>query len=232
MISDILSNFIYFYHSDILWHNEKIFYIPKYLKKAFNNYNIKGVDFIFINLGIINQNTNHANILIFDKDNNSVERFDPYGDWKTNNIDKLDQTLEKLFKKIINKKIKYIKPSDYLIANSFQSISNEDNKFIKRFGDPDGFCLAWCYWYLELRLNNKGIDQKLVEKAIKKINKTQDSFLIHIRNYANNIAKFKLKELTNVGFDEHLLHNQFLNDKTIKEIYDKYINKKIIQVIK
>ena len=103
----------------------------------------------------------------------------------------------------------------------------------KKFGDPDGFCLAWCYWYLELRLKNKGIDQKiLVEKAIKKINRTEDSFLIHIRNYANDIVKFKINELKNVGFKENNLHNQFLNDNIIKQIYDKYINKEFLKIIK
>jgi hypothetical protein len=233
IIQDYLTNFINFYHSDILWHNKNIYYIPKFLKKAINNSNKKYVDFIFINLGLITENNNHANILIYDINNNSIERFDPYGNWKINDVDQLDNTLKKLFSNIINHKIKYIRPQDYLKVNSFQAISDEDNKFKKKFGDPDGFCLAWCYWYLELRLKNKGIDQKiLVEKAIKKINRTEDSFLIHIRNYANDIVKFKINELKNVGFKENNLHNQFLNDNIIKQIYDKYINKEFLKIIK
>jgi ankyrin repeat protein len=233
IIQDYLHNFIHFYHSDILWHDKKIHYIPKYLKKAFKFSNKKNIDFIFINLGLISNNNNHANILIYDKKNNSIERFDPYGNWKINDVEDLDNILEKLFFNIINKKVKYLRPQDYLKVNSFQAISDEDNKFRKKFGDPDGFCLAWCYWYLELRLNNKNIDPKtLVEKAIKKINRTEKSFLIHIRNYANDIVKFKINELKKVGINDNDIHNEFLNNTIIDKIYDLYLNKEIIKIIK
>ena len=33
---------------------------------------------------------------------------------------------------VINHKIKYIRPQDYLKVNSFQAISDEDNKFKKK----------------------------------------------------------------------------------------------------
>jgi len=105
-----------------------------------------------------------ANILIYDFKNMVIERFDPYG----NMIDKneMDDILEAEL--TWNTGLTYIAPVDYLPSVSFQTISNEENVINQKSGDLDGFCLAWCLWYLETKLKNTNIKSKLlVEKLIK-----------------------------------------------------------------
>ena len=52
----------------------------------------------------------------------------------------------------------------------FQIVSSDSDPDIKKTGDPLGFCMAWCFWYLELRIKNPKIEsKKLVEYAFNNI---------------------------------------------------------------
>ena len=52
--------------------------------------------------------------------------------------------------------------------------------------DPNGFCMAWCLWYVEMRVKNPSIIPKvLIQKTIQQINKSEDKFKDYIRNYSN-----------------------------------------------
>ena len=82
-------------------------------------------------------------------------------------------------------------------------------------GDPAGYCLAWCYWYMELRLKNLDIKPKdLIIKAYDHINKSasknRDSefiFIDHIRNYASILDKNKNKFLLKSGVKKDDIYN-------------------------
>ena len=189
----------------IVWYDKNIHYIPINLQEAILiSISRPGIKFIFIRLSlIVTETMNHANILIYDIENNTIERFDPYGVVPYGTPDDLDDHLEKYFKKIIKKDIQYLRPKDYMNNVSFQIISNENNKMNQKFGDPGGYCLAWVYWYVEMRLMNKNVKPKiLIEKLINKINDSDLTFLEHIRNYANELDKQKTFLFAKAGLSE------------------------------
>lgn len=109
-------------------------------------------------------------------------------------------------------------------TSGFQTISNEENNFNKKMGDFGGFCLAWCLWYLELRLSNPKINsKKLVTKSIKKLKLKNISFSEHIRNYANYINEKRIKWLTSVGIDKKRTSDEILTNQEESLIIDELI---------
>jgi hypothetical protein len=188
--------------SIILWRDRDYYVVNKnlnlYLKRVIN---MKYIRFIILKLSlIVHGNTMHANVILYDKQSNKIMRFEPYGDWEFLDSYFLDKKILKIFKKALDenifKTVKYIRPSDYLSKTKFQSASLGDHNKNKNVGDPEGYCLAWCYWFLELKFNNPEIDEsELVESALKKIikndNVSNNPLLNYIRGYGNHLDNQK-----------------------------------------
>ena len=118
-------------------------------------------DFVLLFLAFnLEDNLKHANILLYDFKNLSVERFEPYGNDDINMEvdDILDEELT------WNTGLKYLKPSDYLPKPGYQLLSNENDMEKQKVGDFGGFCLGWCIWYVEHRIKNNKIDPKTLNK--------------------------------------------------------------------
>ena len=178
-------------------------------------------DFGFVYLSLTVNNIGlHANIIIYDFNKMSIERFDPYGD--TVYFDKqLDEILEEEL--TWNTGFKYLKPSDYMPVSGFQTISDELNPLNQKSGDFGGFCLAWCTWYLEHRIKNSKIDQKdLVKKLIKKISSMDLTFMEYIRNYANKLNEERILNLIKAGIDEKKISNTIIDNKT-NNVLNKFL---------
>lgn len=225
----------------ILWHDKTTYKIPPFFEKSFIEAIKLKKRFVLLFLYLINTTMQHSNILLYDTHNNTIERFDPYGDIKYNDANDLDLLLEKIFKniytknkKLFNKKqdFKYIAPKDYVKINSFQTISNETDLLNKKHGDIGGFCVAWCFWYLEMRLNNPNVPQiKLVNKAIKKLVNMDISFTEYIRNYANFLTSTQNKLLLEAGINEHNLYNKYFELSDSKKVF-RFVIEKIKKLLK
>jgi hypothetical protein len=139
--------------------------------------------------------------------------------------EKLNQFIEKLAKKIFNKDVKYINPKLFMDIAKFQIISSDSDPDNKKLGDPVGYCLAWTFWYLELRLNNPDTDPKLlVENALNKIiniNSNSNQVLDYIRNYSQELDKLKNNFLKKCGIKEDAYYNNNFNDNELESILDK-----------
>lgn len=218
----------YFYEISpylILWKDKNVNYINKnfgfYIKKCLGNEKVR---FIFMKLTLVPSNNNtHANIIIYDKVNNKLERFEPYGLIPYVDSYDLDIFIEDVGKKWINKKLSYIKSKNI----GLQVISDDSNYDVKKLGDPGGFCLAWTYWFLEMRITNPDMDiDEIIRDTIGdivKMNVTDGSrmFINFIRNYANDLDKEKNEFLIDAGIDEKNIYNlDFSNGDN-----DKIINK-------
>ena len=184
------------------------------------------VDFIYIKLSLIpNGTSTHANLLLYNKKENIIERFEPYGSNDLLDQDKLNEFIEKLAKKIFNKKVKYINPKLFMNNTKFQLISSDSDPDNKKQGDPAGYCLAWTFWYLELRLNNPDVDSKiLVENALKKIvnrDSNSNQVLDYIRNYSHELDKLKNNFLKDCGIKKNDYYNNNFSDKDLDTILDK-----------
>ena len=206
----------------ICYETEDKYWIHKNLNNLINaTRREKTHDFGFVYLSLtVNDVGLHANIIIYDFNKMTIERFDPYGD--TVYFDKkLDEILEEEL--TWNTGFKYLKPSDYMPVAGFQTISDELNPLNQKSGDFGGFCLAWCTWYLEHRIKNSKIDQKdLVKKLIKKMSQMDITFMEYIRNYANKLNEERVLNLMKAGIDEKKISNTIIDNKT-NHILNKFL---------
>jgi ankyrin repeat protein len=215
--------------SVILWRNKNLYYIHPRIESILENLFKSKKRFYMIKITlIVSSQYTHANILLIDSENFTVRRFEPYGISDVNDEIFLDRLLGDLISKIFKKKIKYYRPGDYLSGLRFQSISNDGDSTVKKMGDPGGYCLAWCLWYIELKLNNPDIEEedllKLAsEKIIKKYKSTENPYLYFIRDYARHLNDEKDKILLKLKIPKNEIYDIEYKNSNIK-IISKYIN--------
>lgn len=208
----------------ISYHSENEYHIHPYLNNLINaNRRNGGKRFAAVFLSLIYDRLLHANLLIYDFKNMTVERFEPYGN--TMGIDgDIDDILEEEL--TWNTGLKYIKPDDYLPVAGFQTVSDENNIINKKSGDFGGFCLAWCLWYLETKIKNPDVSSKiLVDKVINKISKLDLKFSEYIRNYSNKINSKRIEYLELIGIDSKKISDNHMTEDTSIKVTDFIINK-------
>jgi hypothetical protein len=209
----------YLYYSEelmyfrIYWADENNYVISSKIGEAIENI-FKFKKYVFIDIHILNQFISHGNILIFDRDKKLIVHFEPHGKIYSY-VGKLYETLQNIFEKEL-KDFKYISPIEYLPNDAYQSMYDGNSLYISKVGDQ-GFCCAWCFWFVELYINNTKYDLKsLVSKSIKKLINTKYTFIDYIRNYANYLNN-KIEEL----LLEYNIPNKFINNLSLE---DKYID--------
>jgi hypothetical protein len=210
----------------ISYYSNTEYYIHPYLNNLINaERHNKNKRFGIVFLSLIYDNVLHANVLVYDFKNLTIERFEPYGNTSLieNNVDDLLE--EEL---TWSTGFKYLRPKDFLPFAGFQTISDETNLINTKAGDFGGFCLAWCLWYIETRIKNPNVEPKtLVLKIINKLNKLDYKFSEHIRNYSNKINEQRVKYIKKIGIDEKDISNIHLtnnNDYILAEFLIKKYN--------
>jgi ankyrin repeat protein len=204
---------------EIRWIYQKI-YFPKNFDNKFELLmSDTKCKFIIIPIGIILSNGNHSNCLIFDIDNNIIERFEPHGSSYPSqfnyNPDYLDNILFNKFDKLLGtilknkyQQVKYLLPKNYLPKIGFQKFENVEKN--KNIGDPLGFCTLWCIWYIDYKLEYRERSSfKIVRSLIKGIKKNNLSFRSLIRNYSTNVTDIRDSYLSKI--DKNI--NDYLNNK-------------------
>jgi hypothetical protein len=189
----------------IYWADENNYIITPKIGEAIE-YVFKFKKYVFIILCLYNDFLSHENVLIFDRDKKLIIHFEPHG--KMNSyVGKLYETLKNIFKKEL-KGFKYIAPLEYLPIDAYQSMYDNGAIYDTKVGDRKGYCSAWCFWFIELYINNTKYDLKsLVSKSIKKLINTKYTFIDYIRNYANYLNN-KTTEL----LLEYNIPNKFINN--------------------
>jgi ankyrin repeat protein len=217
---------------DILWLDKHNYIFTEYHETAFLKALDKQQRFIVTMVGffITDGENGHANILIYDKKMNIMERFDPEGVINIPMLDDLDEILKNKFSKLINKKdFTYISPKDYGIINSFQKLSDEINTLKRKTGDVKGFCQAWVFWYVEMRILNKDIHPiKLVGKLLNRLIKmNNNSILEYIRNYANDLRKKVHDFMIKLN-----INPKYINNEKYPEPIHKIVSNGLVNLIK
>lgn len=209
----------------IIWKNNEMYFISPYIVQGIYQTIKKYPDtkFILLKLTILSdKNFNHANMLIYDIENKYVERFDPYGKVNFYESKQIDELLRSFFKDYFPD-IKYVSPAELTNGISFQIFSDERNNNNYVENDPTGFCVAWCLWYVEMRMKNNKIEPKsLIKRTIRHINKSEDKFKDYIRNYSNYLDIEKNNILDKAGIPKkywYTMHIPIL----IYKAYLKYI---------
>jgi len=209
----------------ISYYSNTEYYIHPYLNNIINNEINKNnkKNFAIVFLSIINLNMLHANVLIYDFNKLTVERFEPYG-----NTSLIDNEIDDLLEEELtwSTGLTYIRPKDYLPYAGFQTISDENNIMNSKSGDFGGFCLAWCLWYIEIRLKNPNIEPNiLIIKIINKLNKINYKFVEYIRNYSTKINEKRVSYIKKIGINENEISNSYLNNKDTSLLINYLIKK-------
>jgi len=196
---------------EIIWAYQSIFF-PTNLENTIKNKLINS-DYLIIPIGIELSNGSHGNILIYDKNINQIERFEPNGsDYPYGfnyNPSLLDDLLELKFNNLIPN-VKYVRPIEYLPKIGFQLLEAQEHYKTKKIGDPGGFCAAWSLWFADMRIKFGEFDRKsIVNKLIKEIRLSNKSFKNIIRDYSKNITDLRDEYLNKINIDI----NDWLNDK-------------------
>jgi hypothetical protein len=101
---------------------------------------------------------------------------------------------------------------------SFQTLSNDGEFENKKLGDPVGYCLAWTFWYIEMRINNPLYEPyEIVKISIGKIkdlyNKSLNPFIDFIRDYAFTLNSNKNNLLQKFKISKDKFYNMVHNEK-------------------
>ena len=218
-----------FSNIEIIWSFQKIIFLTNFdsifLDKINKSENMDK-KCIIIPLGIEVATGSHANILIIDIINRTIERFEPNGKnaprgFNYNSV-LLDNILASKFANLLPE-YQYITPCMYLPDIGFQLYETLEDEKCKKIGDPNGFCAVWCVWWADQRISNIDIPpKKLVEELIKHIKLGKKSFKNLIRNYSMNIIKIRDEHLNkyNLTINDWIVNNYNVNDI---EMIEKYV---------
>ena len=219
-----------FLNFEIIWSFQKLFY-PTNLKDILISF-IKNESkrYLIIPIGIELSNGAHANIILYDKMLNTIERYEPYGkDWPSGfnyNPINLDHNLKNLFNNLLNTNnpnminFTYHEPSSYEQKIGLQTLDINEYNRGKSIGDPGGFCAAWSLWYTEMRIVNHNINRnELIPKLIHYIRNKKIYFRSIIRSYTKHITDIRDDILSKVKLDI----NKWLNDNYSEEQWNKFL---------
>lgn len=135
-------------------------------------------------------NDGHQNSFLYDKEDDSLELFEPYGSSVSEDDDfeanKLYSEFGSYFKK--NYGIKNFYP-----PNSFcpsVGVQKMEEDVAGKLTDPFGFCIIWSLWWIDYRLSNPNVDRKtLIIESIKNYKKDPSQMKRFIRNYSEKVTK-------------------------------------------
>jgi len=193
--------------------NNIIQHTPSFWNNFKRCYSDNSCRFIVFHLTIhLSDIFSHSNYMMYDKENKSLERFDPNGTAIVVNK-KIDSKIKYLFNKKMGGPafiLKYYKPEFVY----FQCIQHSENEFLE--GDPSGFCGVWSVWYMDLRLTNPDFEPiELINKSIIKIRNNFTSFTSFIRNFSfflheitvllENRKRISLKKIIKILTDKHII---------------------------
>jgi hypothetical protein len=139
-------------------------------------------------------NCGHVNILVYDRELNEIERFEPNGSIfyqdKDCNAQKADEILSDYFSKL---GIKYIPPIDFCPNFGVQYKYENDSK------EEREFCVTWSFLYANERLlhpelSRKDIVEKMEERLGKKI-ETYGSYTKYLNDRIKQILAFSKNEI-------------------------------------
>jgi hypothetical protein len=170
--------------------------VPKPEKKFWDNFlNCTDKRFVALPFGFNCNNFGHANYLLFDKKNRTLERFESFGKVDSDCI--ANQTVDAKLKQLFIDNLQnteyadftYLKPLEILPEDNVQTIQEEEERWKSRSKkNPVGFCSVWSLWYIDLRTSNPDIEPHvLIKEAIKEIRNIEGpngTFTDFIRRYS------------------------------------------------
>jgi hypothetical protein len=194
--------------TDDLYYNQKLI---NFLEASYTNPNCRIICVIII---LIKDFVGHANLLLIDKVNKTVERFEPHGYGSSyfsfdsyftdsNNIQDQVEKYNKIFEKKLIKFLHYNGlPEEYIFLGTVQSCPISGFQYLesiqksikdesKRDFDLKGYCLFWTYFYLEMRLKFPEFSRDELTEIIFQIFRfSKNTYFDFIRMYTQRLFLF------------------------------------------
>jgi len=162
----------------------------------------------------------HANLLIYRKVDNTIERFEPYGKSITPIYDNLVEQKLVEFCAVLNKEFNRYKMQNIRFKGAsevcpyirgFQTIEEVNRK--KDPNEGGGYCLAWSMFFAELVLNNPEVPSpELLEMVMQHVtDKGGKKYLVNvIKGYAHHISE-KLEKYYSLLFGKSDVYKQIID---------------------
>lgn len=226
-------NFTKFCPHLVVWKNKYNYWIDPNLYSSIQKN--KSINFLYIKLSVYlisNVSVRHSNVIIVDNVNKIIERFEPYGEMIFANSVDINNMIQTRIATPLGYKFVFSQPYP-----GFQSRSDEFAKYNKNYGDPMGFCLAWSFLYIDIKMElfkNKinvnpidFINWYIINKFDKDFNIDFDNnktnkYILFIRFYAKYLDSKKNEIIKKFGLDPSLSYQNDLDsdyqDKLIQSI--------------
>jgi hypothetical protein len=188
-------------------------------------------------LAMLSDSANHSNCVVYDRVKKEAWRFESYG--LTDLIEdggEMDRIIENILEKVFGK-ITYHAPSSYLSNIKFQLADDEDDIKARNLGDPGGYCLAWCIWFVDVICSNIITDRKVTVNYLMKHYITRERYenmfsdvephkddtksnlyLEYIRQYGHHLDSEKNRILKQIGVSGSGLYSMVTDSTTISAV--------------
>ena len=218
-----------YYNFEIYFLNNIVVFPDNFEQVILNFKNKTKYKYLIIPINIQINYDAHSNILIYNKDTNELERFEPYNNIGPLNYNSIlmDEMIYNYFN-IYFEKLIYFEPKKYIPHIGFMVLENTNRD--KYLGDPDGFCSIWCMFYVYYRLKYENISRnKLIKKIINYIKNNKISFKNVIRSFGYNITILRDNYFKKIN--DYIDINDW-NNNNISEKEKKKMNNIILKLIK
>jgi len=223
----------------VVWINTDCYYVHPHLVRILSKHNanvdVSNQRYVMLRISLIMMESLHANVLIYDRLNREAWRFEPYGTTDAASSGEMDSILKEILTKVYGT-ITYHDPESYLYGLNFQMVDGEDDTNRKNLGDPGGYCLAWCIWFVDIVLSHPDknveyvmrnffsrstIDEILSEEEGSTI-KSTNYYLDFIRRYAHKLDDEKNTILTSMGVKNYYIYNTVFRSDVLNMIIDMF----------
>lgn len=210
----------------ILWKNKCNYWIDPNLIDSIRTLILKKVKFVYVKLSVYlsgKSDTRHSNVIIIDNVSKIVERFEPYGEMIFTNSTDINLMIKSQIASKLGYEFIFVQPYP-----GFQSRSDEFAKYNKSYGDPMGFCLAWSFMYIYVKMelfrlgsNINPIDfinWYVINKFSKDFNIDKDEnktnkYILFIRYFAMYLDTEKNKLIKSYGLEPGLSYQTDFEEK-------------------
>jgi hypothetical protein len=172
--------------------DEEKLIVPENYEKMFEMcQSSKKVRFVCSMVNLLSKQEGHTNGILYDKNDNTIEIYEPYGNTEIvkNKYQRFYLEITKYFKEKLKVSNIYL-PSDFCPIQGHQELQTNEKQ--THTLDPKGFCAAWSLWWIDYRLKNADIKssrKQLYDESMKILEKSEESLTKFIRNYADFICK-------------------------------------------
>ena len=176
---------IYDFQDGVIFTREELKYLTDDIKKGIAKN--KNKRFFSMRVDLQSFDLAHANIIIYDTKKNTLELFDPHG---SKTMDKFEPMKVRMMLKIIFEKISpsitFLESYEINPFMGLQKIQGK-NEYLRTPDEILGYCGAWTFFYLQMRLANPDLSQMSLIKQIKNEIIKKGNFFNMMRNYVKYI---------------------------------------------